>query len=364
MCSNSFAETFLEPSEDALNDIFAFRSIAYQQEDKDGSKGNPNIDESATIYEGVVLLRKRANENNAFEGKFIGVNITAASWDDARAQTEAISGASTVNHGRLQGELGWLHKNDSGFSSALRFSQGSEYTYRTLGVDAHIGQVFNEGSTALNLKLSSYADTVRLIRFDGIEEPTEKRNTLTFDLSMTQTLTPYSVINLGISHTAQSGFLSTPYNAVLVDNDFVSETLPDSRKRQAYSLRYKYGFPKDSMQLGYSYYEDDWGINAHVAEMRYTMHKRNGMLRIEPSYRYYQQTAADFYAIRFNEPSEFLTSDSDLGDFDGHSLGVLGSIKGAGFYGRKANYHLGANYYWRSDELNFYWFTFGFSQPL
>ncbi len=356
---------YAEPSSDELQDIFKFRTALYKQNDGDRLAGNPHIDETASIYEGILFLRKKVHTNHALEGKLTGVTVTAASWDDARLRAEAVSGATTDDHGRINGEFGWRYKSNEGMSSSVKLSYGSEYTYRTTALNLGLGQVFNEGSTAINLSYSSYFDTIRVIRFDGSEDPEDERDTHTFALSLVQTLNPKSLLNLSFSHTNQNGFLATSFNAVKINDGFIAEQVPNSRRRDALSARYKYAFERDSMQLGYGYYWDDWGINANVLEARYFAHLPKLKLRLEPNYRYYTQTQADFFDFEFSEPRTLLASDSDLGEFYGHSVGLLLALARPSLItSQLATYELGFNYYDRSDGLDFYWTTLGWSLPL
>lgn len=352
-----------EPSADELDNLFAVRGIVYEQNDgADDSGGNPYIDEDASVQEGIVLLRKRVNDSHAVQAKFTGVIVTAASWDNARLKAETISGATTQDHGRLGWDLGWLYKNSQGFSGSIHATYGTEYTYRTEGVNIAVGQVFNEGSTALGFKLTAYDDRVRNIRFDGQELEQETRETYTTDLSLIQSINTYSHINLSWTHTEQDGFLATSYNAVQAGDAFDYERVPQSRSRDTLSLRYKHALARDSYQLGYGRYWDSWGIGSDVFEGRYYFNLYNGRFSVQTSARYYKQAAADFYGIDFEQPQLLQTSDSDLGRFTGTSAGVL-----LAFYNPRRmlgflhTYELGFNYYQRGDGLDLYWLTFGWS---
>ena len=357
----SFAQSPPPPSADELDNLFAVRLVNYEQEDKsDGRAGNRYIDEDASIQEGVLLVRKRLNPNHAVEGKFTGVIVTAASWDDARLKAETISGATTDDHGRLNANIGWLYKNSKGFSGALHINYGSEYTYRTEGASLSLGQSFNEGSTVLGLKLIGFNDRVRNIRFDGEEFSQERRDTYTLDTSLVQSINTNSHVNLSWSHTDQKGFLATSYNAVFAGNTFDSERVPDTRRRDALSVRYRRALKQDAYQLGYSYYWDNWGINSNITEARYYWNIPKTRLQLQTSARYYHQSSADFYSPEFESPQPFQTSDSDLGDFSGKSIGVLLAASTLpGVFRYDASYEVGLNYYKRSDDLDFYWLSIG-----
>jgi hypothetical protein len=135
--------------------------------------------------------------------------------------------------------------------------------------------------------------------------------------------------------------------------------------RDTLSFRYKHALGKDSVQLGASTYRDDWNLKGHAIEARYFYRIREGRLTLEPSYRFYTQDEADFFATQFDAIQTFQTSDSDLGNFDGHSAGLLVSYwTSTWLTSQLSNYEIGFNYYQRSDNLDFYWLTLGWYTPL
>ncbi|WP_370294032.1 DUF3570 domain-containing protein [Thalassolituus sp.] len=354
------------PSADELDSIFAFRGVIYQQEDGAGGKGgNPDLEEDATIYEGIWLYQHRLNDSQAATLRFTGDLVTAASYDDAREKAETVSQATGYNPGRFNFELGWKYRFYDQFGFGLHASYGQEYAYRSTGYGLSLSQSFAEESTYIAAQFQVFDDTVRMIRFDGSKEPDEPRRTYSGTLSWTQTLTPLSVMSMSWSHSEQNGMLATSFNSVVSGTERVFETTPDVRVRDTISVRLKQALQQNSVQLGLSYYEDNWDIRAAVAEVRYFYHLDSGRLILEPSYRYYHQDGAYFYTAALDAPERFRSSDPDLGNFDGHSAGLLLSAWQAGWFTQSlTRYDIGVNYYRRSDDLNFYWLTLGWYVPL
>jgi hypothetical protein len=57
-----------------------------------------------------------------------------------------------------------------------------------------------------------------------------------------------------------------------------------------------------------------------------------------------------------------MTSDPDLGNFHGRSVGLKGTwIRTGWLPGRKADLSLSYDYYRRSDGIDFYWTVFGYT---
>lgn len=349
------------PTADELDSLFAARGIVYQQDD---NGGNINTNEDATIYEGILLFQKRLNDTNAASIKAVGDIVTAASYDDAREKAETISAATGYNPGRFNIETRWKYRSSDPNNNRLGFniqaSYGQEYAYRSTGYGLGVSQSLNEESTQLSAQFQYYDDTVRMIRFDGSKETDAPRDTFTSTLNLTQTLTPISLIDMSWVHSKQIGMLATSFNSVIINDERDIEKAPDLRVRDTLSVRYKHALGKDSIQLGFSQYQDDWNITGSAIEARYFYRIREGRLTFESSYRFYTQDSADFFAPEFNAIQEYQTSDSDLGNFDGHSVGLLVSYWTSSWFTRSlSNYELGFNYYQRSDDLDFYWLTLG-----
>ncbi|MFK5981887.1 MAG: DUF3570 domain-containing protein [Flavobacteriaceae bacterium] len=101
------------------------------------------------------------------------------------------------------------------------------------------------------------------------------------------------------------------------------ERLPDTRFKTPIGLRFNYFINEFlTVRTYYRYYFDDWGVQSHTANIEVPI-KIGGNFTLYPSYRYYTQTAADYFAP-YNEhlsTDEFYTSDYDLSEFDANQYG-------------------------------------------
>ncbi|MGI9294388.1 MAG: hypothetical protein ACR2PS_10435, partial [Pseudomonadales bacterium] len=77
----------------------------------------------------------------------------------------------------------------------------------------------------------------------------------------------------------------------------------------------------------------------------------------------YRQRAANYFARQFAVPQLYQTSDSDLGGFTGHSLGLRMVFLNSHWPTNNTDYDIGVNYYDRSDGIDMAWLTVGFSIP-
>ena len=101
------------------------------------------------------------------------------------------------------------------------------------------------------------------------------------------------------------------------------ERLPDSRFKIPIGARFNYYLNEVvSLRTYYRYYFDDWGLSAHTANIEIPI-KISDKFTLYPSYRYYSQTAVDYFAPYEQNLStqEFYTSDYDLSEFDAHQYG-------------------------------------------
>jgi hypothetical protein len=72
----------------------------------------------------------------------------------------------------------------------------------------------------------------------------------------------------------------------------------------------------------YRFYRDDWNIRSHTASIELPV-KISGKFTLYPSYRYYDQTAADYFAPYETHLSSetFYTSDYDLSAYQSNQFG-------------------------------------------
>lgn len=97
----------------------------------------------------------------------------------------------------------------------------------------------------------------------------------------------------------QQGYLGLPFHRVYFNGAIlpVIENLPDTRLKIPIGFRANY-FLSDKVILRsfYRYYHDDWGLSAHTVDLE-TPIKINPFLSVTPFYRYYTQSAIDFWWV-------------------------------------------------------------------
>ena len=176
-----------------------------------------------------------------------------------------------------------------------------------------------------------------------------KRNTYSLSIGFSQILSKRAQISLFLDVVQQQGWLANPMQRVYfgdrtnyyvgnasniknytspINTDVFQladdiERLPDSRLKIPIGARLNY-YINESIVLRtyYRYYSDDWGITSQTAEIELPI-KISDKFTLYPSYRYYTQTAADYFAPYEQNlsTSEFYTSDYDLSAFNSNQIG-------------------------------------------
>ncbi len=142
-------------------------------------------------------------------------------------------------------------------------------------------------------------------------------------VGLSQVLNKNSFIETSLGYTRSTGFLENNYKVVQLvfvdpdqapedfgvpglpplrsaDVEAVLEQRPDLRNQWSWNTRYvQHVAPWDAaLHLGYRYFHDDWGINAHAFEAAWGQPLGEGWT-ITPRVRYYTQDEADFYRPYF-----------------------------------------------------------------
>lgn len=178
----------------------------------------------------------------------------------------------------------------------------------------------------------------------------ESRNTYSLSLSFSQIISKKTQFSIFADIIQQDGWLANPMQRVYFsdrDNYYVGnassisnyasksnkdvfqladdiERLPDTRFKIPVGTRFNYYLNEVvSIRTYYRYYYDDWGISSHTASVEVPI-KLNDKFTIYPSYRYYNQTAADYFAPyeELVSTDEFYTSDYDLSEFNSSQYGL------------------------------------------
>jgi Protein of unknown function (DUF3570) len=210
-------------------------------------------------------------------------------------------------------------------------------------VNASIAHDFNDKNTTLSFGIDNEFDSIHPIGgapVPGSDYALAEKQTVskTKDgvgvlLGVTQVMTRNWLSEFNISIDRFHGYLNDPYkitsiiNSAGVTSGYEYESRPDQRTRKSAYWENRVAWSSQiSTALSLRYMNDDWGVHSDTAQLhlRWTMANRERY--IEPTFRWYRQTAANFY-LPFIMDTEKPTSgsqssDTRLGAFHALTYGV------------------------------------------
>lgn len=212
-------------------------------------------------------------------------------------------------------------------------------------VSASIAQDFNEKNTTLLLGVNNEFDSLKPIGGAPLPDSDyaafDKTGAKTKDgagvlLGLTQVMTRRWLSELNLSLDRFHGYLNDPYKFTSVLDaagntlGYVYESRPQERTRKSAYLENRVAWNTLSAGLSLRYMDDDWGIHSDTVQAHVHFSFANRQQYLEPSIRWYRQSAANFYTPWLIEPRPsmgFQASDSRLGAFHAFTYGVKYAYK-------------------------------------
>jgi hypothetical protein len=213
-------------------------------------------------------------------------------------------------------------------------------------------QPFAEDNTTLAVGVNQVLDWFNRFDLGGLRIGRASRSSTNLNVSVSQLLSPTTIVGVGYGVTFQAGELGNTYNTVPSDDgERVLEALPPSRRRNAASASLTQWLPwRGSLRLSYRFYVDDWAVTANSVETE-LLQRVLPWLVLGASYRYHDQSAASFFTTRGSAAAPLLSADSDLDAFVSQTVGGSARVDlGAGRLG-DLFLSLGYDHYFRSNDL-------------
>lgn len=314
-----------------------------------------NDDDVLKIDAGVSAYSSASSSNiNPFDGKGKADPFVASSGASSKDVWANFTGS--YSH----------HSDDRNKIWSGKFSVSNEFDYSSIGVGGSYTKLFNDKNTEFSLDGNVYFDSWKPLypkelqsfddggsglnsslfnqytiigntNYDPLFTPfnSKTRNSYSIGLGFSQILSKRMQVSLALDIVRQSGLLSTPFQRVYfadVDNSYIDnfhladavEQLPDNRLKLAFGGRLNYYVNEWLVvRTFYRYYTDDWGIASNTASITLPV-KITDRFTLSPSYRFYNQSEADYFApYEQHQSSEnYYTSDYDLSMFTAHQYGM------------------------------------------
>lgn len=333
---------------DTSKDFVRFAFNFYDQSDKGG---NPNLDETMTVLEPQVLVARTLTDRWSMSLKVQADIISAASVEKGkRFPAGTQSGASGDKY--VGGDIGAFYAWSDQTTIGGGVSLSNEYDYMSVGGYLKWTHDSASRNDTFIVRVGVFQDSLDLILFDGTEEGSDDRSSISVGLGWTHVIGPRTLGTFNWDITSQSGFLSTPYNSVVAAGTEVPEVLPDSRFRNAFHVKVRHLLFDDlAVEPGVGAYFDDWGATAFNVELAAYWELVPSALIVRPWYRFHSQTEVDdFVPTSSATIPEFRTQDSDLADFTSHTIGLKLILPA--FLGDAQEFEIGVDYTMRSDDLD------------
>jgi hypothetical protein len=241
------------------------------------------------------------------------------------------------------------------FNVDAAFAESRESDYVSLGWSVTTLTDFNEKNTTLRVGVAGTDDRVE-VNFEPAYLPKHTGDAI---IGVTQLLGPATFATLNVSSGISTGYLSEPYKIVeksieILPNVFLDESFgensPNRRQRESLyaSLNHSFARVHGAVEASYRFYADSYGIVAHTLQLSWLQHLGKNVI-LEPSLRYYTQTAARFYYYDLDETSiipvsrpigtaPYYTSDFRLSAEDSTSYGLKVTWKASAFLNLDASY--------------------------
>ncbi len=366
--ANSYKKRVLETTE------VDFLSSYYSQDGDNAAVTGGRGTEELTDVTGTIIISIPLSDDDVLiidAGVSAYTSASSSNVDpfDGNEQADSFVASSGASRSDVWTNLSGTYTHSTDDRNTMysgNLSVSSEYDYFSFGFGGAFTKLFNEKNTEVSINANIFLDTwtpiypTELRPFasgaNGLDNgffsnktitgntdysPTfekftdETRNSYSVGLGFSQILGKNLQGSLALDFVKQDGLLSTPFQRVYfadVADSFIQEfqladaieQLPDSRFKVAGGGRLNW-YINESVVLRsyYRYYYDDWGINSHTASVEVPI-KLSDKFTVYPSYRYYQQTAADYF-FGYEEAlstNTFYTSDYDLSKYSANQFGM------------------------------------------
>lgn len=198
-------------------------------------------------------------------------------------------------------------------------SYSTESDYESVGLSLRDAIDFNKKNTTLTFGGAYTHDLVDSFARDT----TEDKDTIDAMVGLTQVLGPATLFTVNLTLSQVTGFLDDQYKIVELNGVLVPEKRPDNKDKQILFLSLSHFFKtvQGAAEVSYRYYDDTFGIRADTYTLSW--HQKLGRkVVLTPMLRWYQQTEADFYGIRFEGSPSAYSSDYRISALEAVGYGL------------------------------------------
>ncbi len=340
----AFLQSYAQPAKDSSGyksrklsiEEVNFVSSYYRQDGNNaavtGGRGSEKLTDLANVIDVKLTRYDKKLRKHSFNLEVGLDHYTSASSD--QIDLKANSSASHADN-RIYPSMSWNIENEGkGSNVGAAISYSTEYDYQSIGANINFSKKTKDKSGEFSARIQAYLDQVKLIAPEELrgstsndvdKEGSASRNTFAGSLSYSQIINERLQVMLLADVITQQGYLSLPFHRVYYNDGTVhQEKLPGNRLKIPLGFRANY-FLGDMfiIKAYYRFYTDDWGLVSHTANIEIPI-KFTPFLSVSPFYRFYDQSAAKYFAgyKEHTVAQQYHTSNFDLSKFSSNFFGA------------------------------------------
>ena len=331
-----------------------------------------------TATEAMIGATKTFDDNSTLALKFTFDALTGASPNGAVPQPTTQTFTRPSGNGeyqtpanetpiydgfrdtRVQLNAQWTQPLASVYTVSGGVHISKEFDYLSLGLNSSVAYDFDRKNSTIALGISYFQDTYNPV--GGVPDPLsvmiagtggdsnpndptrlgkdDTKSTADIMVGFTQVINRRMITQFNYSYSMVDGYLNDPYKRLSRINsngealDYVYESRPDSREKQSIFAQAKYNFGgvllentmlnNTVLDISYRYMWDDWQINSHTIDSRFYIPIGTNSY-LEPHFRIYQQSAADFYQpflYKEDRLPAYASADLRIGEMTTYTVGL------------------------------------------
>ena len=313
-----------------------------------------NVSESDRVKVDLVFdTMSGSTPSGALEGAASFATITTPSGAGGFSASTGSTADAEFNDTRLGVSVDWEHTKKRVHRINYGSSVSVEKDYTSFGVNTNYAQDTSSRIVTYSAGVAVAFDDVRRSS-GGTPEPLVEvltganldngsRVTLDTIFGVTRVLNRRTIGQVNFSTGFNEGYLTDPYKLISRTRftdpldpsqgfDEIAtyyENRPSSRQRSSVYASMAHTTRHDNvLHMSYRYYWDDWDIVSNTLDFRLKFRYENGFF-VEPHFRLYDQTAADFYLFSIPQEEygltgfpEYASADYRLDKFTGRTFGI------------------------------------------
>lgn len=264
-------------------------------------------------------------------------------------------------------DMGYSHVLDPNTRISMGVAGSTERDYSSYSVNAGLAHDLFGKNTTISIGGNIEYDRSRphfgaptplTVMSGDIKGPAQSKTVVSGIIGLTQVLARNWLVQLNYSYGSDQGYQTDPYKIVSLVNattgapdQYLYESRPRSRTRQSLYAASKLAIGSAVTSTSFRYYHDSWKIDSITADASETIPIGHAFY-LKPGFRYYHQTAADFYTPYLLANAglpQYASADSRLGRFSATTISLEAGYqitRGIELYAIGADYkQKGTNYY-------------------